>query len=552
MSNKKLNKEDLVFLPLGGSNEIGMNVNLYHYNGKWIIIDLGAGFAGDDFPGADMLAPDLSFVYENKKDFLGIVLTHGHEDHLGAVGWLYEKLQLPIYATPFTAQIVENKLEQVGMKGKAKVKIINPGSRFNLGDFDLELIQITHSIPEMNGIMLRTPVGNIFHTGDWKFDPNPVVRPTTDFNKLEAIGKEGVLAMVCDSTNVFNDRFSGSEGDLEESLTKLIGEQRGTVYVSTFASNVARIETICKAAMANKRKVALAGLSLHKITKFAKNTGYLKDIEPFINDTDVKNLPRDRVLVICTGCQGEPNAALTKLANGENQYLKITAKDTVIFSSKIIPGNEKKIFAIMNKFVRLKCEVFTEKDRRVHVSGHPSSEELTRMYELVKPQIAIPVHGEPVHIHEHIKLAKRIGVPKNVEIQNGEMVRISGENPESLKHIKFGYLGVDGYMLQPKDGAVMAVRRKLRENGIIIVSFTLNQKGKLVSDIIVKSPGSVDENENQEFITYLIDGVAEIVETNAKTDEDKLIKKIRRHVKDVFDKELNKNPIVEICINRLD
>ncbi len=552
MSQKKIAKEDLIFLPLGGSNEIGMNVNLYHYNGKWIIIDLGAGFAGDDFPGADMLAPDLSFVYENRKDFLGVVLTHGHEDHLGAVGWLYEKLQLPIYATPFTAQIVENKLEQVGMKGKAKLKIINPGSRFNIGDFDLELVQITHSIPEMNGIMLRTPAGNIFHTGDWKFDPNPVVRPTTDFNKLEAIGKEGVLAMVCDSTNVFNDRFSGSEGDLEESLTQLIKEQRGTVYVTTFASNVARIETICKAAMANKRKVALAGLSLHKITKFAKNTGYLKDIEPFISDADVKNLPRDRVLVICTGCQGEPNAALTKLANGENQYLKITAKDTVIFSSKIIPGNEKKIFAIMNKFVRLKCEVFTEKDRKVHVSGHPSSEELKRMYELVKPKIAIPVHGEPVHLREHCKLAKRIGIEKTIEIQNGEMVRISGENPESLKHIKFGYLGVDGYMLQPKDGAVMAVRRKLRENGIVIVSFTINQKGKLVSDIIIKSPGIVDENENKEFITFLIDEVAEIVETNTKTEEEKLIKKIRRHIKDVFDKELNKNPIVEICINRLD
>lgn len=547
---KKLNKEDLVFLPLGGSNEIGMNVNLYHYNGKWIIIDLGAGFAGDEFPGADMIAPDLSFVYENKKDFLGIVLTHGHEDHLGAVGWLYEKLQLPIFATPFTAQIVQNKMEQVGLQNKAKVKIINPGSRFTIGDFDLEMVQITHSIPEMNGIIIRTPHGNILHTGDWKLDPNPVVRPTTDFKKLEALGKEGVLAMVCDSTNVFNDRFSGSEGDLQESLTQLVAEQKGTVYITTFASNVARIETICKAAQANKRKVALSGLSLHKITGFARATGYLKGVDPFIEDADIRKYPRDRVLVICTGCQGEPRAALTKIVNNEHKYLKITKQDTVIFSSKIIPGNEKKIFALMNKFVRLRCEVFTEKDHRVHVSGHPSSQELTTMYELVKPKIAIPVHGEPVHLHEHCKLAKKLGVPKIVEIQNGEMVRLSGEEPESLKHVKFGYLGVDGYMLQPKDGAVMAVRRKLRDNGIVIVSFSINEKGKLIADPIIKTPGSVDENENEEFINFLIDEVAEIVESSSKNDEDKLVKKIRRHIKDVFDKELNKNPIVEICINK--
>ncbi len=549
MSQKKVNKEDLIFLPLGGSNEIGMNVNLYHYNGKWIIIDLGAGFAGDEFPGVDMLAPDISFVLENKEDFLGIVLTHGHEDHLGAVGWLYDQLQLPIYATPFTAQIVQNKMDQVGAQSGTNIKIVNPGSRFKIGDFDLEMIQITHSIPEMNGIMVRTPVGNIFHTGDWKLDPNPVVLPTTDFAKLEAIGKEGVLAMVCDSTNVFNDRFSGSEGDLEESLTKLISEQKGTVYVTTFASNVARIETICKAAMANKRKVALAGLSLHKITGFAKATGYLKDIEPFIEDGDVKKYPRDRVLVICTGCQGEPRAALMKIVNNEHQYLKLTPKDTVIFSSKIIPGNEKKIFGLLNKFVRLRCEVFTEKDHRVHVSGHPSSLELTKMYELVKPQIAIPVHGEAVHIHEHSKLAKRIGVPKVIEIQNGEMVRLSGE-PESLKHVKFGYLGVDGYMLQPKDGAVMAVRRKLRDNGIVIVSFTIDQSGKLISDPVIRTPGIVDESENSGFITYLEDEIIDIIDSASKNDEDKLVKKIRRHVKDLFAKELNKNPIVEIMINK--
>ncbi len=547
----KPKKEDLIFLPLGGSNEIGMNVNLYHYNGKWIMIDLGAGFAGDEFPGVDMLAPDLSFVYENRKDFLGIVLTHGHEDHLGSTGYLFEQLQLPIYATPFTAQIVMNKLEQVKAKNRVKLNIIKPGTNLKLGDFDLQFIQITHSIPEMNGIMIRTPVGKIFHTGDWKFDPKPVVQPTTDFAALEAIGREGVTAMVCDSTNVFNDRFSGSEEDLLPHLTKIIGEQRGKVYVTTFASNIARIDSICRAAAANKRKVSLAGLSLHKYTEFARASGYLKDIDPFIGDKEAATLPRDRVLILCTGCQGEERAALTKIANNQHQYFKITPKDSVIFSSKIIPGNEKKIFKLFNHFVRLKCEVFTEKDHRVHVSGHPSSEELTKMYELVKPQIAIPVHGEAAHLHEHCKLAKRLGVPKQIEIQNGEMVKIAPGEPESLQHVKFGYLGVDGFMLQPKDGKVMSVRRKMQRDGLVVVSLVLDKKSRLMDNPYIKTPGVLDEDENPALVTFLEDEVADLIEHNKGQLDDVIEKKVRKLIKSHIDHELGKWPVVEVLISRV-
>ncbi len=543
--------DELVFLPLGGSNEIGMNVNLYHYKGKWIIIDLGAGFAGDEFPGVDMLAPDLSFVYENKKDFLGIVLTHAHEDHVGSVGYLFDQLQLPIYATPFTAQVAMNKLEQLKMKDRAKINIIQPGARFKIGDFDLEYVQITHSIPEMNGVIIRTPAGNVFHTGDWKFDPNPVVQPTTDFKKLEEIGREGITAMVCDSTNVFNDRYSGSEGDLLPHLTKLVGEQRGTVYVTTFASNVARVDTICRAAAANKRKVALTGLSLHKYTDFARATGYLKDIEPFISDKQVSQMPRDRVLVISTGCQGEERAALTKIAKNEHQYLKITPKDTVIFSSKIIPGNEKKIFKLFNTFVRLKCEVFTEKDHVVHVSGHPSAAELTKMYEIVKPKVAIPVHGEPAHLHEHCKLAKRIGVPKSIELQNGEMIRISEDDTKSLGHVKFGYLGVDGFMLQPKDGAVMSTRRKMRSDGLVCVSIVIDKNSVLVSDPVVRTPGLLDEQENPAFITFLEEEVGDMLEHQKKQPNDVIIKKVRKQIKSLVDHELGKWPVVEVLISRV-
>lgn len=544
--------DELVFLPLGGSNEIGMNVNLYHYKGKWIIIDLGAGFADESLPGVDMVAPDLSFVYENKKDFLGIVLTHGHEDHLGSVGYLYDQLKLPIYATPFTSQIVMNKLEQVNAHKEAKVNVVLPGSRFKIGDFDLQMIQITHSIPEMNGLMIRTPAGNIFHTGDWKFDPNPVVLPTSDITALENIGNEGVLAMVCDSTNVFNDRFSGSEGDLLPSLTDLISKQRGTVYVTTFASNVARIDTICRAAAANKRRVALSGLSLHKVTEYAKRSGYLKDIENFISDKEVSQMPRDRVLVICTGCQGEERAAMNKIATNQHQYSKITPKDSIIFSSKIIPGNEKKLFRLFNQFVRLKCEVFTEKDHRVHVSGHPSSAELMKMYELVKPQIAIPVHGEATHLHQHCKLAKQVGVPKVVEIQNGDMVRLDGENPKTLANIKFGYLGVDGYMLQPKDGKVMANRRKMRSDGAVIVSLALDAQSRLASNPIVKTPGVFDEDSMPALVSYIEEEIANLIEHNKKQTDDVIEKKVRKVVKALVTHEINKFPLIEVLINRVD
>ena len=549
--NLKPKKDQLVFLPLGGSSEIGMNVNLYHYNGKWIIIDLGAGFAGDEFPGVDMVVADLSFVYENIKDFLGIVLTHGHEDHLGGISYLFDQLNLPIYATPFTAEIVKNKLEQVGAAKRAKINLIQPGTSFKLGDFDLQMVQITHSIPEMNGFMIRTPVANIFHTGDWKFDPNPVVKPTTDFKELEKIGKEGVHALVCDSTNVFNDRFSGSEGDLLPHLKGLIKSQKGKVYVTTFASNVARIETICKAAQACGRKVALAGLSLHKITQFAQSTGYLKDIEPFITDKEIKKYPRDRVLVLCTGCQGEERAAMSKIANNQHPYLNITPEDSVIFSSKIIPGNEKKILALLNRFVRLRCEVFTEKDHKVHVSGHPSREELKKMYELIKPEVAIPVHGEPVHIHEHCKFARELGVPQAIELQNGEMIKISPGSTGSMRHVTSGYFGVDGYTLQPKEGPVISIRKKLRDAGIIIISIVINNQGQMLKAPTVRTPGVLFEPENMPFISYLEQEVEEIVEKQKHIKEDKLEKKVRKHMRGVIEKEVGKYPIIEVCITRV-
>jgi ribonuclease J len=547
----KFKKEDLIFLPLGGSNEIGMNVNLYHYNGKWIMIDLGAGFADERFPGIDMLAPDLSFVYENRKDFLGLVLTHAHEDHVGAVGYLFDQLKLPIYATPFTAEMAKSKLEEQGLLAQAKINVINPGGRFKIGDFDLEYVEISHSIPEMNGVFIRTPVGNILHTGDWKFDPTPVIKPGSDLKKLQAFGDEGVLAMVCDSTNVFNENFSGSESELLPNLTEIIKEQKGLVCVTTFASNVARIETICRAAEATGRKVCLAGMSLGRITGFAKTTGYLKNIAPFISDKELPKYPKDKLLIICTGCQGEDRAAISKIANGEHPFVRLTPKDTVIFSSKIIPGNEKKIFKLFNKFVRLKCNVITEKDHKVHVSGHPSRSELAKMYELVRPKIAIPVHGEPVHLREHSNFAKSLGVSKSIELQNGEAVKLAPGEAHSHSHIPFGYYGVDGYVLQPENGPVLNERRKLARDGAVFVAITIDKKGRLACPPKITTPGIVDEEGDKPFISYLEEEVTDIIDNQESMNEEKLSKKLRKSIKNIFEKEIRKIPLVEVLISRL-
>ncbi len=547
---KNFKHNDLLFLPLGGSNEIGMNVNLYHYKGKWLIIDLGAGFADDYYPGVQMLAPDLEFIIERKDDLLGIVLTHGHEDHVGSVGYLWDTLRCPIYATPFTAAIARNKLAQEGLDKVAKITEVQTGSSFDIGEFSLEMIQLTHSIPEMNAIILRTEHGNILHSGDWKFDPDPVVGVTSDEKALKKLGDEGVLALVCDSTNVFTEKHSGSEGDLQESISELIKGREGLVCVTTFASNVARMETIAKAAAENGRRVVLVGFSLHRISTIARENGYMKDVEPFLSDKEIKNHPRDKILVMCTGCQGEPNAAMTKIASGSHPTIRLSSKDTVIFSSKIIPGNEKKIFRLFNIFVKLGCTVLTEKDHFVHVSGHPSRCELEKMYKLVRPEIAIPVHGEPVHLNEHVKIAKGIGVPKTIEIQNGEVVRLSSE-PKSLAHVQSGYLAVDGRFLQPKDGSVMQMRRRLQRDGLVMVSIVVNHGGGLAVEPKITFPGVLDPESSRDFRKILEEELIAVIDAQSISSDDKLYTIIRKTVRRLVSAESGKKPSIEIHLLRV-
>jgi len=550
--NLKDHKNDLLFLALGGANEIGMNVNLYHSEGKWLMMDLGAGFADDTLPGIDMIVADISFIIEHKEDFLGVVLTHAHEDHLGAVPYLWKELRCPVWATPFTASVLKVKLQDTDFANDVRINIVQPGSRFDIGPFNIELVQLTHSIPEMNAAMIRTKNGNILHTGDWKFDPKPMVGPASDHEKLESFGKEGVLAMVCDSTNVFNPGVSGSESDLRDSLINLVGQCKNLVAVTTFASNVARVETIAKVARAHNRKVVITGRSLFKITAAAQENGYLKDIAPFISDKEVKNFRRDQLLVMCTGCQGEPNAAMNKIAYGQHPTIRLNPDDAVIFSSKIIPGNEKKIYRLFNRFVELGVEVLTEKDHFVHVSGHPSRDELKEMYRLVKPEIAIPVHGEKVHIHEHVKLAKEWGIKKSVQVQNGDLVKLSPGEPEKIAVVQSGYLAIDGNYLLAPDSEVIRARRRIGKDGIVVMSLVLNMKGDLLARPNILAPGLLDAKADRELISELVQEVKEVIEAQHRPTNDTLQNVTRNTLRRIFKEEIGKNPNIEVQITRVE
>ncbi len=551
MSAANFRKDDLLFLPLGGAGEIGMNVNLYHHQGKWIMFDMGAGFADEFLPGIDLVVADLSFVIEHRKDFLGIVLTHAHEDHIGGIPYLWGQLRCPIYATPFTASMVRGKLEEAPFGRDVKITEITPGSAFEVGPFSIELVQITHSIPEMNGMILRTSHGTVLHTGDWKLDPDPVIGPTTDEALLKRIGDEGVLAMVCDSTNIFREGTSGSEADLHKGLSSIVVECKGLVAVATFASNVARLDTIARVAAEHGRQVVIAGRSLGRVTMAARENGYLADLPEFLNDRAIGRVPRREQLVICTGCQGEPHAAISKIAGGRHPNIRLAPGDAVIFSSRVIPGNEKKIIHLLNTFVKMRVEVYSEKDHFVHVSGHPCRDEVRRMYELVRPKIAIPVHGEAVHLHEHVKFAKALGVPKALELRNGELIRLAPGEPEPLKHVRSGYLAVDGKQLLDTEGRVIKARRRMQREGIVFVGIVLSRNGKVVSEPRIFTPGLLDEKESGRMIYDLSLEVADVVESQRNTSEDNIVRVVRSFLKKRFKQELGKEPMVEVAVGRV-
>ena len=551
-------KHELLFLPLGGSGEIGMNLNLYHYQGKWLVVDCGAGFAEDFMPGIDMIVPDVRFIHQIKKDIVGMVLTHAHEDHCGAVQYLWDEFECPVYTTAFPANFLKAKLAESGVPFSNRIPIneVPSSGSFDIGPFKIDLVQLTHSTPEMHALLIRTEYGNVFHTGDWKFDHDPLIGPKADEDLLKRIGDEGVLAFVGDSTNVFKEGESGSEGDLRKSLTEIIGKCPQMVAVATFASNVARIETIAHAAAAHGKKIVLAGRSLWRIVQAAKESGYLTDVE-FLDDRQASKYPRKQLVLLCTGCQGEPLAMTNKLASGAHPTLKLLPGDTVIFASKIIPGNDKKIFRLFNKFVKMGVEIITEKDHFVHVSGHPAKDELKRMYELLRPTLAIPVHGEHAHMHEHAKEALVWGAKQAIEVENGNVVRLAPGTPEKTDVVEAGFLGIDGYYLLAPDSQIMRMRRKLQNSGIVLVTLLMDSQDRLLADPIIKTPGALDPLEDRDFLETIVEEVSESIKNDAKgrrkgqSKTDTISNVARSAIRRCLRAETGKEPVIDVHIEWL-
>lgn len=477
--------DELLFLPLGGSGEIGMNLNLYGYGPEdgrqWIIVDLGVTFGDERTPGVDLIMPDPAFIEDRREELLGIVLTHAHEDHIGAVAHLWPRLRCPVYATPFTATMVRGKLIEAGLEGEVPLHIIPLGHRFDLGPFDIELVTLTHSILEPNALAIRTPLGLVMHTGDWKIDPDPVLGDDIDIARLTEIGDEGVRAIVCDSTNVFSPGTSGSEADVATSLIELIRPMEGRVAVTTFASNVARLESIARAAAACDRHAVLVGRAMYRVVAAARDAGYLKDLPPFLTEHDAGYLPREKVLFICTGSQGEPRAALARIAEDGHPNIVLEKGDCVVFSSRVIPGNEVSIFDLQNTLALRGIRVITEKDHFVHVSGHPCRDELARMYQWIRPEISVPVHGEARHLAEHAALARELQVPQQVVIRNGLMVRLAPGPAEIIDEAPSGRIYLDGDVLTASDEGAVQERRRLAFAGSAFVSVVLDGKASFAA-----------------------------------------------------------------------
>ena len=555
MTRKKA--DELVFLPLGGAGEIGMNLNLYGYGlpdqYRWIMVDLGVTF-GDGFPpGVDVIMPDPGYIVERRERLDALVLTHAHEDHLGAVPYLWERLRCPIYATPFTVSILKRKLHEAGLLDEVPIHEIELSGRFSIGEFDLELITLTHSIPEPNAIAIRTPVGTVMHTGDWKLDPGPVIGEVTDEAALRRVGDDGVLAIVCDSTNVFQPGTSGSEADLLSSLQDIISKCTQRVLVTCFASNVARLETIAKAAQANGRDVVLAGRSLKRFVEAARENGYLRDVPAFLDEEDAGYLPEDRCLIICTGSQGEPRAALSRIASGDHPRVSISQGDTVICSSKIIPGNEIPISRVHNELARRKIDVITEDEAFVHVSGHPNRDELVQMYDYIRPQVSIPVHGETRHLHEHAKLAKTCQVRTVHVPENGSLIRLGPGESGIVDSVPSGRLMLEGNRVVPIDGSLMRSRQRALYNGVVTVSITLDSNGKFLADPLISTVGLL-EDEDKDFdlmIPDIAEAAVKRLPLKERRDDASVHEAVRIAVRRAFRETLKKKPVTMVHVSRV-
>jgi ribonuclease J len=542
------------FVSLGGAGEIGMNLNLYGFDGKWLILDCGVTFGDDAQPGIEVVMPDPQFIVERRDRLLGIVATHGHEDHIGAIPYLWRELRCPVWATPFTAALLRAKLAEVGLLQEVRINIVPMAGRFAIGPFELELITLTHSIPEPNGVVLRTPAGTLFHTGDWKFDPDPLVGGPADEQALRRLGEAGVLAMIGDSTNALRPGSSGSEAQLRASLTEIVGRYDARVAVACFASNVARLETIFHAAAAHDREVALVGRSLRRIDQVARETGYLSDLPRFLTEEEASWVPRDRILLICTGSQGEPRAALSRIAREDHPNVVLEDGDAVIFSSRIIPGNEKAIGRLQNALAGLGVEIVTELDEFVHVSGHPARDELARMYQLVRPRIAIPVHGETRHMLAHARLAAQCQVHQPLVVANGDLVRIAEGSAAIVDEVPVGRLAADGKGLLPLDGAALKARRRAGQNGSVLASLALDRRGNLAAAPEVGLVGIAEGAMAEAAAPLLREAVERAlfeIPMERRHDDGAVRDLVERALRRVVNERFGKRPLIEVHLVRI-
>ena len=544
-------EDELVFLPLGGSGEIGMNFNAYGFgpadDRQWIIVDCGVLFGREGHtPGVDLIMPDIRYLAEQRENVLGIVATHAHEDHIGAIAPLWPSLRCPIYSTPFTARLIAGKLEEAGLSGKVRVKEVPVGGQLSLGPFNLDFISITHSILEPNLLAIRTPLGVVAHTGDWKIDPDPVLGEQTDAAALEKLGNEGVLALVCDSTNALVPGTSGSEASVRDTLIQLVGTLKGRVAVTGFASNVARLDTVARAAKAHGRKIALVGRSMQKMVEAARDTGYLKDFPPVLDETEAAELPPHKVLYMCTGSQGEPRAALARIANDSHPHVSLGDGDTVIFSSRVSPGNELAIFEMQNKLAARGVGLLTVEDHHVHVSGHPCRDELAQMYRWIRPKLALPVHGEMRHQVAHAKLARELQVPQSLIPENGQMFRLAPGRPELIDEVPAGRIHMDGRVLVAEGEGLAKDRRAMGFAGLLVVSLVLDHKGRIAAPPVVLGEGMPEPVE-----AAVLKAVEDTLDGNKKSDPDDLAENVCRAARRAAHDAWGKKPITRVLVSEL-
>ncbi len=542
---------DFAFLPLGGTGEIGMNLNLYRYGGKWLAVDCGIGFGGVDLPEVDVMMPDPAFIADRRADLVGLVITHAHEDHIGAVAWLWRQLRCPIYATPFAAAVLRRKLAEVQLLAEARLHTIPVGGGFEVAPFKLQFLRVAHSIPEAQALVVTTPAGIVLHTGDFKIDPAPLIGPPTDEAAFAALGDQGVLAMVCDSTNAMVEGHSGSEGDVRAVLRDLIASISGRIAVTCFASNVARVESVALAARDAGRTVAVVGRSLRNLEAAARECGYLRGIPPFLGEDEANDVSDDNLLILVTGSQGEPRSALARIAADTHPRIELGEGDTVVFSSRVIPGNERAIGAVQDNLVRRGVKLLTDHDHAIHVSGHPAREELRRLYRLVRPKYSVPVHGEWRHLAAHAALAQEAGI-HSIMLEDGDILSLAPGVPEVTDSAPVGRLVLDGNRLVPLQGAVMGARRRMLFNGVVIASLAIDEHGRLRGTPRISAPGlfEPDDPEMARVSGELADSFADLPAA-LRRDDAGLLDAAKAAVRRALGKRLQKRPLVDVHLLRV-